>query len=33
MAASYTEYTWHRDADNDPFAAELNVLAKQLGMV
>lgn len=32
-AASYTEYTWHRDADNDPFAAELNVLARQLGMV
>jgi putative intracellular protease/amidase len=31
-AASYTEYTWHRDADNDPFAAELNLLAKQLGM-
>ena len=33
MAASYTEYSWHRDADNDPFADELNVLAKQLGMV
>ncbi|WOJ92705.1 DJ-1/PfpI family protein [Congregibacter variabilis] len=33
MAASYTEYTWHRDADKDPFAKELNVLAKQLGMV
>ena len=33
MAASYTEYTWHRDADSDPFADELNVLAKQLGMV
>ncbi|WP_439107450.1 DJ-1/PfpI family protein [Congregibacter sp.] len=33
MAASYTEYTWHRDANSDPFAAELNVLAKQLGMV
>lgn len=32
MAASYTEYTWHRDADNDPFAGELNVLAKQLGI-
>jgi putative intracellular protease/amidase len=31
-AASYTEYTWHRDADNDPFADELNALAKQLGM-
>ena len=33
MAASYTEYTWHRDADNDTFAAELNLLAKELGMV
>jgi putative intracellular protease/amidase len=32
-AASYTEYTWHRDADNDPFAAELNILAGQLGIV
>lgn len=31
--ASYTEYTWHDDADNDPFADELNVLARQLGMV
>ena len=33
MAASYTEYTWHRDANSDPFAAELNVFAKQLGLV
>ena len=33
QASSYTEYTWHRDADNDPFAEELNLLAKQLGMV
>lgn len=32
-AASYTEYTWQRDADNDPFASELNQLARQLGMV
>lgn len=32
-AASYTEYNWHRDADHDPFAAELNLLARQLGMV
>ena len=32
-AASYAEYTWHREADEDPFAAELNVLAKQLGMI
>ena len=32
-AASYTEYTWHRDADNDPFADELNLLAKELGLV
>lgn len=33
MAASYTEYTWHRDADNDPFAGELNIAAKQMGLV
>ncbi|EAQ98256.1 DJ-1/PfpI family protein [Congregibacter litoralis] len=32
-AASYTEYTWHRDADHDPFANELNVMAKQLGII
>lgn len=32
-AASYTEYTAHTDADLDPFAAELNTLAKQLGML
>lgn len=32
-AASYAEYSWHRDADRDPFAAELNVLARELGMV
>ena len=32
-AASYTEYNWHRDADDDPFAAELNLLARQLGML
>ncbi len=25
------EYTWHRDADDDPFAAELNSLAAMLG--
>ena len=30
--ASYTEYTWHRDAGNDPFVSDLNVLARQLGM-
>lgn len=30
--AGYAEYSWHRDADVDPFAAELNVLARQLGM-
>jgi putative intracellular protease/amidase len=32
-AASYTEYSWNRDADNDPFADELNMLAKQLGLI
>lgn len=33
MAASYTEYTWHRDADSDPFAAELNDMARAMGLV
>lgn len=32
-AASSTEYSWNRDADNDPFADELNLLAGQLGFV
>ena len=27
-----TEYTWHRDADDDPFVGELNSLAGQLGL-
>lgn len=27
-----TEYTWHRDAENDPFASELNRLAGVLGL-
>ena len=27
-----TEYTWHRDAGNDPFASELNSLAGVLGL-
>ena len=31
--AKYTEYTWQRDADHDPFASELNALARKLGMV
>lgn len=32
-AASYAEYTWHRDAENDPFAADLNVTARAMGLV
>ncbi|WP_439102841.1 DJ-1/PfpI family protein [Congregibacter sp.] len=32
-AASYTEYTWHRDANSDPFIDELNVMAKELGLL
>jgi transcriptional regulator GlxA family with amidase domain len=32
-AAHYTEYRWQRDADDDPFASDLNVLAKAMGMV
>lgn len=27
-----TEYTWHRDADEDPFASELNVMANAMGL-
>lgn len=27
-----TEYTWHRDADDDPFVTELNSLAVQFGL-
>ncbi len=30
-ACKAAEYTWHRDADNDPFASELNSLAHMLG--
>jgi putative intracellular protease/amidase len=30
--ARHAEYTWHRDAEKDPFASDLNVLARQLGM-
>lgn len=33
LAASYTEYTRHTDADHDPFFAELNLMAKELGLV
>lgn len=31
-AASYTEYRDERDADNDPFVDELNLLADKLGL-
>ena len=30
--AEFAEYTWHRDADNDPFASELNKAAGILGL-
>jgi transcriptional regulator GlxA family with amidase domain len=30
QVAAATEYTWHRDADLDPFAAQLNALAPSL---
>ena len=30
MASKAAEYTWHREADSDPFAAELNSLAHLL---
>lgn len=33
LAASYTEYIRHRDPTNDPFAAELNLLAREPGMI
>lgn len=33
MAASYTEYLPNTDPSNDPFASELNVLARQLDMI
>ena len=31
IAANNAEYTWHRDADTDPFVSELNSLAHLLG--
>ena len=31
-AASYTEYSWHRDPDDDPFVGELNSLMGQSGV-
>lgn len=31
--AMYAEYSWQRDPDQDPFADQLNVMARQLGMV
>ena len=31
QAANASEYTWHRDKDNDPFASHLNELAALLG--
>lgn len=30
--AAFAEYTWHRDADSDPFAKDLNMLSAQLGL-
>ena len=31
--ARLTEYTWHKDADVDPFTADLNEAAKAMGLV
>lgn len=31
--ASVAEYTWHRDAASDPFTADLNKAARQMGLV
>lgn len=31
--ARHTEYHWHKNAADDPFAEDLNALAKRLGMV
>jgi putative intracellular protease/amidase len=31
-AASFAEYTWHRDADSDPFHAELNKAVGLIGL-
>ena len=33
QAAAGAEYTWHRDADNDPFIGHLNEGAKSMGLV
>lgn len=33
QAADYAEYTWHRDADTDPFFKDLDKGSKQLGLV
>ncbi|MDJ0879415.1 MAG: DJ-1/PfpI family protein [Halieaceae bacterium] len=32
-AADYAEYTWHRDADTDPFYKDLDKGSRQLGLV
>lgn len=32
QVAEFAEYTWHEDADNDPFVADLNKLASTMGM-
>lgn len=31
--AGLAEYTWHRDADEDPFASDLNKAAEALGLI
>lgn len=32
-SARVAEYTWHRDADSDPFAADLNEAARAMGLL
>ena len=33
MVAEFAEYTWHKDADKDPFVSELNKAAGAMGLI
>lgn len=33
MVTEFAEYTWHKDADKDPFASTLNKAAEAMGLV